>query len=308
MSEPRLFIGSKGDAKANDARGRPIAVIRGGTRDGDIIYLCGDIPINPKDKLAQGEKIELMDAIKRKFPADDDAKVKRRLSHLIKTAGTVALKTALLPAGTREITITDGELEPLPNPRGRECVYVAGASGSGKSFYTEKYARNYHAEYPNNKIILISKVADDISLKGVPALAIEANRDLVDDPIEARELANTLVIFDDTDTIKDKQTRDAINQLKGDILETGRHHKTSIAITSHLITNYGETRTVLNESHAITVYPKSGSTYHISRLLNVYFGMSKQQQERVLGLNSRWITLTRHYPQMVIYEKGCYLL
>ena len=303
MTEPRLFIAS-GDTD----HGRPIAIIRGGVHDNSKVYICGDIPINPKGKLSMSEKNELMGAIKRKFPADDDAKVKRRLAHLIKSAGIIALKIALLPAGTREITISDGELEPLPNPNGRECIYVAGASGSGKSFYTAKYARNYHAEYPKNKIILISKVADDVSLKGVPALAIEANRDLVDDPIEARELSNTLVIFDDTDTVKDKATREAINQLKGDILETGRHHKTSIAITSHLITNYGETRTVLNESHAITVYPKSGSTYHISRLLNVYFGMSKQQQERVLSLNSRWITLTRHYPQMVIYEHGAYLL
>jgi hypothetical protein len=46
--------------------------------------------------------------------------------------------------------------------------------------------------------------------------------------------------------------------LRDHILEQGRHFKTRLLITSHLLSNYSSTRRVLNEATAVCVFLKAG--------------------------------------------------
>ena len=46
----------------------------------------------------------------------------------------------------------------------RSILYVTGASGSGKSYYTYLYCEQYRKMYPKNPIYLISSVNDDSSI------------------------------------------------------------------------------------------------------------------------------------------------
>lgn len=208
----------------------------------------------------------------------------------------------------KEIIIHDGEVMPLPMKDTRECIYVAGPSGSGKSTYISNYAKNYKKMFPKNKIFVFSRVDEDNCIDKLDPIRIKIDEELINDPIDPKELSDSLVIFDDTDTIPNKKLKDAVNQLKSDLLEVGRHGNTYVAVTSHLLTNYKESRTILNEAHAITLFPGSGSSYSIRYVLKNYGGLENKDIDKILRLPSRWITFRKLYPQLILYAKGMYLL
>lgn len=208
----------------------------------------------------------------------------------------------------KEIKVNAGYLQVIPDPYKREVVYVAGASGSGKSYFTSNYARQYKKLFPDKNIIVFSKLNDDEVIDKLNPIRIEIDVDLIQNPITMEELKDSLVIFDDTDVISDKKLLDAVNAIKNDCLEIGRHYNIYTVITSHLINDYKKTRTILNEAHRIVMYPASGSFYSISYVLKHYCGFSPKDVKKIQKLNSRWVCVGRHFPVNVIYEKGCYLL
>lgn len=209
----------------------------------------------------------------------------------------------------REMRVVDGFIELLPNTKTRDTLFVAGKSGSGKSTWISKYLARYKKMYPDNDIYLFSRLDEDEVIDQYKPIRIELNQEIVDDPIDpVTELENSLCIFDDTDTIQDKNIKAAITHLKNDLLEIGRHQNTFVCIVSHLINNYKETRTILNESMYITFFPQAGSPHGIKYMLKNNMGLDKKQIERIMKLPSRWVTIKNSCPLAVIYEKGVYLL
>lgn len=202
----------------------------------------------------------------------------------------------------------DGKIYPIPNPINRECCYIAGPSGSGKSTYISHYVKNFKKMYPKRPVFVFSRVGEDEPIDELNPIRIAINQELIDRPIQPVELAKSIVIFDDTDTIPQKDLRLAVNALKNDILETGRHYDIYILITSHLLTRGHETRIVLSESTAITVFPASGAAQQIRYALRTYYGLTNKSIDQILHLPSRWVTLYKNYPQYVMWEKGIKLL
>lgn len=322
VNKPYLQLGGEPE------HGQAVAIVRGGKRNGEIIYLCEG---EPKKGSREGgfsrEEMMLINQLideQLKLHKTDRSMRKRQhnaevIRRTMESGGNIQneilndiykiVKSEFDRKRDVEIDIPDGSIEVIPRLEGRECGYAAAPSGSGKSYWVGKYAKQYNRLYPDNKIWLFSKVDDDTSLDGIKNLVkVDLDYQIVDDPIDATELKDSLVIFDDTDTIKDKEIRNAVNDLKNDLLETGRHNSTYVLITSHLISNYKETRTVLNESHLITVYPSSGSSHQIKYVLKNYFGLGNEDLSKLFKLNSRWISLRKVYPQLVISEHKIYLL
>ena len=65
----------------------------------------------------------------------------------------------------KEYHTGEGVLSQTPNTRlDRECLYVAGPSGSGKSVYTRSYVKNYLERFPGRPVYVFSRVANDRSL------------------------------------------------------------------------------------------------------------------------------------------------
>jgi hypothetical protein len=210
---------------------------------------------------------------------------------------------------TREFKVVNGYIQLLPNTKTRDTIYIAGKSGSGKSTWISKYLALYKEIYPENPIYLFSRLDEDDVLDQYKPIRMTLNDELVNDPIDPdQELSNSLCIFDDTDTIKDKKIKGAVNELKNDILEIGRHENIFVCIVSHLINNYKETRTILNESMYITFFPSAGSPHGIKYMLKNNMGLDKKQIERIMSLPSRWVTIKNSCPLAVLYEKGIYLL
>lgn len=310
-------------------KGKPIAIIKGGKYNGEIIHIYDEyiengtrktrkrkakkMPDNRMlllddvffKKLMKGngkisiiEKEKLRRAIqKNKEPADE------RLSLFYKKAQEMLKKKE-----NREIIIYDGEIVPIPNPKGRECIYVAGPSGSGKSYWCGKYGKQYKKLFKKSDVVVLSRLDDDKPLDDLKPLRVPLDQGIIDEPISPEEVSNALVIFDDTDTVPDKKIYAAVEAFKNDLLETGRHHNVYVVITSHLINNFRSTRRVLNEAHSIVIYPSSGSSYQIKYCLEKYFGISKEDIARILKLPSRHVQIFKGYPQTVMYQTGVYLL
>ena len=148
----------------------------------------------------------------------------------------------------------------------------------------------------------ISLVEDDKSFADIPYIQrLTVNETWKQKPLEVKDFEeNCCIIFDDTDTIRDKDIKKNIDNLKNQVLETGRHANVTALITSHLACKGNETKALLNESHIITIYLQSGSNYNY--LLNKYLGLDSKQINKLKTMKSRFVSIVRGYP-MIIYTE-----
>ena len=58
----------------------------------------------------------------------------------------------------------------IPDSKERHILYITGASGSGKSYYSADYINQYIKKNPNNEIYLFSSVSDDKVLDKIKKL------------------------------------------------------------------------------------------------------------------------------------------
>lgn len=213
-------------------------------------------------------------------------------------------------------SITGIKMEPRLNPSERTVSYIAGPSGSGKTTYALNLIKPYLELYPNKPFFLFSRTdyKDDPVYKtlGLTPMQIPINKDLITHPIDiTKELTGgSIVFFDDCNTVQSDDLRKVIELLISDILEVGRKLDITIVITSHLVIPNDKkiARTVLNEMQTLTVFPKSGSQQQIRYCLKTYYGMTNKQIDNILSLKSRWITISKTYPNYVLYDSGCFIL
>lgn len=81
----------------------------------------------------------------------------------------------------------------------REILYVTGCSGSGKSTYTRKFIEELRKVKKDIPIYLFSALPDDESLDSVKPKRVILDDSLIDDPIDIKEFADSVVIYDDID-------------------------------------------------------------------------------------------------------------
>lgn len=202
---------------------------------------------------------------------------------------------------------------PCVNPDDRDLCYVAAKSGAGKSTWVGSYIEQYRKLFPENKVILFSLKNEDKALDKYLPIRISLNEELFDNPIQLDEIKNSLVIFDDIDSMDEKLSKRskmiklAIMNLKDMILQVGRSYHIYAAITSHNVTDYQKSRIVLQEASMITLFPSSGSTKQLKYCLATYAGLNDEQIDRIKNLPTRWVTVRLTAPITVIYERGVFI-
>ena len=152
-----------------------------------------------------------------------------------------------------------------------------------------------------NQVYLFSCLTEDESLDEVKPKRFRIEDDLVTDPIKPEELSNSLVIFDDIDSLANKKIKEAVYQLLNEILHIGRHHKISAIITNHLPTNFNWTRIILNECH-ICVYFPSFATNKVKYLLEQYVDLENKEIRRFKRMNTRWVAVFKWAPRIFLSE------
>lgn len=212
-----------------------------------------------------------------------------------------------------ELDDEDEVIQQVPNKKTeRSILYITGSSGSGKSYYTKEYIKQYHLAYPKHPIYLFSSLADDKTLDSIKYLKrINLNDKFLNTQFTIEDFEKMLVIFDDTDVISNKILKRKLLEIQAKILETGRHTSTSFIYTSHIANKGHETKQILNEAHSLTIFPNTAGARTTKYLLEGLFGLDKNQIKKIKQIGttkSRWITILKTYPLIVLHEKGAYTL
>jgi hypothetical protein len=201
-------------------------------------------------------------------------------------------------------------LIPSKDAKKREVWYIAGASGSGKSYIAKGLAEQYMKQFPERKVYLVSKLEEDDTLdniKGKKLIRLKPAK-LVETPMKDLELLrDCMIIFDDYDSFQGKELK-IILQLIDDIAIMGRHTNTTMLCLTHYLTNYSKTRLLLTEATNIVVYPLSTGAQSLTYLLKTYLGMEKDDISAIKRGGSRWVMFFKNFPCYAITETEAFLL
>lgn len=221
------------------------------------------------------------------------------------------VKNDITNKGDKEIQLVDGQIKPYSSTN-HEMYYICGMAGSGKSYFMNEYAKSYKLQNPKNDIFLFSKLDDDKTLnKNKSIQRIQIDEELLENPIDAKELSNSLTMFDDTMMIRDDKISKEINEkLMKDVLEVGRQYNTQICVTNHLINDYKKTRPMMNECTHLVIFLRGSNKYALNYCLSKYLGLDKYQIKKLFNLrNTRWAVINKKtFPMTVIHQNGCYIL
>jgi hypothetical protein len=203
---------------------------------------------------------------------------------------------------------TGGKFEVLPNDLlARECGYICGQSGCGKSFFVSQYIEKYKKKHKNNDIYLFSEVDDDEKLNKFNPIKIKLDDELLNDNFDYKDFPNSLVIFDDIDSIKDKKIKNEVYKILDSLLTMGRHNGASVLVTNHTASDRERTKKIFNESHFITYFPFGGSQKQLKYMLESHADLDKNVINYNKKLKSRWICVMKNYPTHTISEKEIYI-
>lgn len=293
--------------------GKPLAIFKDTNNKNKILYANekGDIIdddnlyniiqdfINNNNSLNMGQINEIYQSLKNETPPKNQ-KLKNLYYNLINTNNNNKNKV---------FNINNGSMLPLFDKNEERMVYyIAGMSGSGKSTFTSEIIDQYIKMYPKNNIILFSNKPEDPVLdKFKKLIRIELNEDLLMEPITLNELKNSLIIFDDVEYTPNKQIGQELDRIRDLILQQGRSYKISFCYISHQLTNYKQSRVILNECHRCVLFPKMTTTYSLKYLLEKYFGFNKKEIMKLKQLPSRWVCISK-IPPAVIHSNGAYFV
>ena len=291
---------------------KPIAIVKGGAEDGQVIYIHEDdhkgkkpkLEINPNHYANEMRDLKPQERTKLLARLEEAHSKGLASDQLIGESGLAKqLYDRILSDSnkTTKIDLADDgqfQLVPSPDPTKREVFYIAGASGSGKSYIAKGIAECYKKLFPDRGIYLISKLGEDSTLDKLKELKRIKIDSLIEDYPKLEEFENCLVIFDDYDTFTGDAEK-VIHKLIDDLATMGRHTCTTMLCLSHYLTNYKKTRLLLNEATHIVVYPMATSFHALGYLLKTHIGMTKDDV-RDLKKMGRWVCVYKHYPQWLI--------
>jgi hypothetical protein len=299
-------------------KARAIARVKGGHYDGEVLYLHEDTHVGRRptaqlNKASYAKDLKGMTAVQKtramvkieaalKSGEEDDIEepVLKTLLGRIKDDNENSNKVALDDEGIFELL-------PNPDPKRREVWYIAGQSGSGKSWIAKQLALYYHKLFPKRGIFLISKLNKDETLDALKFIQRIPIQSFVSDYPALEEFKDTMCIFDDYDTLTGDADK-VITKIIDDLAIMGRHENVTILALSHYLTNYKKTRLLLNEATHIVVYPLSTSYHALRYLLKNYVGIDEDDIKRHKKLGSRWLMYSKGFPQFMISQRDAELL
>jgi hypothetical protein len=249
------FILKQKKPKQGSGNGVAIARVRGGKDDKMYLVLknykknLSDLPKDFQKTIPPEDRKDLQDALHVGLPPE-----RSELEEIYYK--TLAQFSKLKQKGF--VLRSGGKLEPLVKDNQVEKIYVAGISGSGKSTYSSRYITNYLKKYRDNEFFIFSNVNSDECLDKLDPIRVDLEN-LESNPVSDQELANSVCLFDDIATIANPRVRKITQNVLENLLEQGRHTNTTVICCAHVITNYSQTRRLLNEATSVVIFPKAGS-------------------------------------------------
>ena len=300
---------------------RPVAIVKGGDEDGKILYLHETkvssakkgASISAKDYATELRTIKPTERVRLLARLEEARDEGLEVDQLIGESSLgKQLYERILSDGvaSKDVSLESGAFELIPSsdPKKREIWYIAGASGSGKSYIAKGLGEYYQKLFPNRIVYLVSKITEDAgTLDKMNPKAKRLNiQSFIDDYPELEEFKNCMIIFDDYDTFTGPAEK-VVHKLIDDIATMGRHTNTTMLCLSHYLTNYKKTRLLLNEATHIVLYPMATSYHALSYLLKTHIGMTKDDI-RDLKRMGRWVCIYKNFPQYMISANNARML
>lgn len=130
----------------------------------------------------------------------------------------------------------------------RDCIFIFGPSGSGKSVFCKIYGLQWKRQHPDGQIFLISQKKKDKNLDALDLTQIELDEGFLKDPPDLSEIAHSLVIFDgklsfmclfihsvsDYGAIDDPAIKKAVKSFQDKLLHLSRQDGVDLLITTHV--------------------------------------------------------------------------
>lgn len=224
---------------------------------------------------------------------------------------TLYMHDKQVPDGYTEMELPEGHtFQQISSNAERDVLYISAMSGSGKSWYTAEFLKQYHKKFPKNDIYLFSSIDEDKcldSLKYLKRFNLKS-KEFLESEIDAKDFEKSCCVFDDCDVITDKAIKKKVFTILHSILETGRHYKTSCIFTSHNACSGQQTKVILNEATSITVFPRTSGNKSLNYLCDAYLGLDKKQVQSLKHIKGRWVTFIRAYPRCMLTENSCAML
>lgn len=294
-------------------------ICSGGSNDKEIIKLDDDNGIEPDDPIKYVTDLFIRMSstgkgkAKNKLTTLDIERLKRALLNKQEplednlTGIYNESKEILEDKQKNDLYLDVGKMIPLPNRDNWQVIYAGAPSDSGKSYLCSTIIQEFQKMFPERDFFVFSKVDSDEVIDKLNPKRIKINQEIIDDPIQPEELANSIILLDDIDATNDGKLKKAITGIRDALIEHGRHHKVIILCTAHQLMNYKESRNLLNEATVVFIFPTQ-TPYHSKEYLKKYVGLDKKDIKNIMDLPSRWVGIYKTYPRLVLHEHGAFLL
>jgi hypothetical protein len=204
---------------------------------------------------------------------------------------------------------SDEYFQPIANPNSdRFVIYISGPQGSGKSYWIGQFLKHWKKEKGNGKkdIYLFSLKDKDSSLDVLKPKRLKLDEKLKE--LDFKDFKDSTLIFDDIDSISDKNIKNIVYALLDNVVNVGRSYNINCIATNHAPTDGRFTRAVVNSADMVVYFPMSGSAHGINYLLNKYVGLTREDISNIKKLKSRSVCIYKNYPQLVSTEKNFFVL
>jgi SpoVK/Ycf46/Vps4 family AAA+-type ATPase len=210
----------------------------------------------------------------------------------------------------------------LKEGRYRSTLFVAGESGSGKTYLCKNYLLLYSEMYPKNKIYFISQQNkdNDESLKDVRGIMEQISiEELMDEenPITWETFIDKpcLVFFDDYDGFDKHKPRrglrspfETVKSLIDNLLNNSRKFGVSVIVSSHDLYGAKKHETVLKECEYFCLFPEGILYDNLLYFCHKKLGLNKANVDEIKQSRSRWCIIRRRVPMMILTEYGAKIL
>lgn len=307
----------------------PIAIVENSKKHGgDILYIRPDldereirnmnIKEEEEDEYYEIEYNEYEDFEYDSYEEEDELEYYKPDARFIKIG-----KKETKKGGKKFISLYEGGFVPIPNPNKDSTVYyLCAPRGAGKTTLSIKIATVWQELNPDKNIYLFSETSEskknaEIYSKLNNLNIVNVNESLITNPIKLDELKNSLCLFDDYNTMprvsvniaakgekpkyKMMSLTKAVEDIRDQVLQNGRHYNISIIIAGHMMFNYRSTRIILEELDYLIFYRDTGRR-HVNKYITETLGLDKVTAKKITTLKSRWTLISKTSPSYVLTE------
>lgn len=218
----------------------------------------------------------------------------------------------------------DEHIEPFYNPKERITMFIGGTQGCGKSYFVSQFLKDYKMAHPQRPIYLITGLDEkDAHFEGHDIRRVTMDADVIKgisldrlryEDKKKKKKTGCLLIFDDTDRIRDPRLKKHVYGLMQDALCNGRDHDTQkaladidVVVTNHEINDYLNTKYILTESNYVVIFPYFTTGDQVERILKKVT-TNKDTIERIIGYKGRAVIIRKVAPVYCITNNEIYLL